>query len=86
MLASTCSSFFWLQAHRFATKTELGLMQGLPTLRTLAKSWNFRFVDFAAFSRSAAGKLIGNGMHVQCVGAILVWLLAFNKWPSASPP
>ncbi len=86
VLTSTCSSLFWLQAHRFATKTELGLMQGLPTLHSLARSWNFRFVDFTNFSRSAAGKLIGNGMHVQCVGAVLVWLLAFNKWPSASVP
>ena len=86
VLSSTCGSLFWLKAHRFATETGLGLMQGLPTLRSLAGSWNFRFVDFASFSRSAAGKLIGNGMHVQCVGAVLVWLLAFSKWPSASVP
>ena len=86
VLTSTCGSLVWARQHRFVSVRELLSLQGFPSAKHLADRWHFRFLDLSHSSQSAAGKLAGDGMHVQCVGAFLCWILAFCPWPKACMP
>ena len=50
---------------------------GLPSHPALSSIYGMQHVSFEGFSRSAAGRLIGNGMSVPCIGAILAWCGAY---------
>lgn len=58
---------------RCLRRSELAASMGIPSHLALAIEYGMTEVSFDHLSRSAAARLIGKGMSIPCVGAILVW-------------
>ena len=59
--------------NRCLRRAELGAAMGLPTHPGIACSYGTKVLSFDHLSRSAAGRLIGNGMSLSSVGAVIAW-------------
>ena len=56
---------------RTLRRSELAAAMGIPAHTALASTYGIQPLEFDRLSRSAAARLIGNGMSVPCVGAIM---------------
>ena len=61
---------------RSLRRDELAASMGLPSHPALSSRYGMQHISFEGLSRSAAGRLIGNGMSVPCIGSILTWCAA----------
>ena len=73
-------------ANRCLRRGELAAAMGIPCHPALAASYGIAPLSFDHFSRSAAARLIGNGMSVPCVGSIMIWCAAFCVSPALDVP
>ena len=52
---------------------------GLPVDSSLAYLYGMQELSFEHLSRGASGRLIGNGMSIPCVGAVMFWCHAYCR-------
>ena len=67
----------WCPAEgRSLHRSELAASQGVATHPALASCYGSPVIGFDHLSRSRAAHMIGNGMCLPCVGAVIYWALS----------
>ena len=64
-------------ANRCLRRSELAAVMGVPCHPALSIAYGLPPLSFDHLSRSAAARLIGNGMCVPCVGSVMHWCSVF---------
>ena len=71
---------------RMLTINEIATGQGLPCTPTVAGALGMPVLELAHLARTAACRLIGNGMTLCCVGAVTLWALRWLKFDHGPAP
>ena len=72
---TTSTGIVWSVAEaRCMSATELAAAQGLPSHPSLACALGTQRLDFSCLKRGTWSRMVGNGMSVACVGAVLAWV------------
>ena len=84
----TCSSGY-LYIHgrdRFCTPDELLVAHGYPGFGALGSLLGVVCPNLSMLRRSVKVRLAGEGVHLACIGCVLLWIVQFLCLPSASSP
>ncbi len=83
-LTTTAGWWYDLERRQFYSARELLAMQGLPSSNALALRLCIAPLPWPVLSRAASARLAGNGMHLNCIVSVLLWVRVFGDHVKSS--